>query len=284
MKSRSNSWLLGLPLSLATAIAGASGAAAGVTTLPAAQGFVHLYAGSNDNSLTPGSPPNAYSNSLSVAGAGSASGAGQFHPHPSLTAAAFATGGYNSGSIVFLQYYFEASGPTGVDVPLILTASGAVSQSTVSTGNQAILVADIYGGPQIYYIEACTNSFAVSCDGYLSSFSVEAALTVASDTTVSIALTLAVAANTGVGGRLTDSQYGYIDPIITIDPTFALANEFTLEFSPGVGNLEAGVPEPSTSAMLLGGFGGLGYLALRRRLTVTAAAETSRPRQLIPNL
>jgi PEP-CTERM motif len=57
-----------------------------------------------------------------------------------------------------------------------------------------------------------------------------------------------------------------------------------LEFSPGVGNLEAGVPEPSTSAMLLGGFGGLGYLALRRRLTVTAAAETSRPRQLIPNL
>jgi hypothetical protein len=57
-----------------------------------------------------------------------------------------------------------------------------------------------------------------------------------------------------------------------VDPTFALASgvvdpgQYSFEFSPGVGNVSAGVPEPSTWAMTLVGFAGLGVTGYRRRL------------------
>jgi PEP-CTERM motif len=266
--------LLSLTASLVGALVGASTATPSLAAPPAALGDVSLFVGGDDNSFTPGSPPNAYSNSISVAGEGAASGAGQFNPSPALTASAFATGFYNSGSYVFLQYYFEAVGPTDVDVPLILTASAWVSQSTVSTGNRASVAVYTDTGQEIFSDEACTNAFAVSCDGFTSSFSVAAPLTLGSNTAGFIALDLGVVASTVSSGNVdaTDYQSGYIDPIVTIDPTFALANEFTLEFSPGVGDLASGVPEPSTWALALLGFAGIGYMALLRRKTVTAAA------------
>ena len=50
---------------------------------------------------------------------------------------------------------------------------------------------------------------------------------------------------------------GFIDPTLTSDATAG-----TLLFSPGVG--QAPVPEPSTWAMMLVGFVGLGFAAFRR--------------------
>jgi PEP-CTERM motif len=76
--------------------------------------------------------------------------------------------------------------------------------------------------------------------------------------------------------------YAYIDPfteydsgsiIFTdyVDPQFIIGgddpSDYSLVFSPGIGNGPIGgaVPEPSTWAMLLIGFAGLGFAGLRRR-------------------
>ena len=58
----------------------------------------------------------------------------------------------------------------------------------------------------------------------------------------------------------------YVDPFIQIDPNFAQADEFALVISAGIGNFppNSGVaPEPSTWAMLLIGFVGLGFASYR---------------------
>ncbi len=50
-----------------------------------------------------------------------------------------------------------------------------------------------------------------------------------------------------------------IDPLFNIDPAFLAANPgYTLEFSPGIGNSAAGVPELGTWMLMLVGLGGLG--------------------------
>jgi PEP-CTERM motif len=58
---------------------------------------------------------------------------------------------------------------------------------------------------------------------------------------------------------------GMIDPIISIDPTFARASEFTLFFSPDAYGNVAAVPEPESYALLLAGLAVVGALTRRRR-------------------
>jgi hypothetical protein len=60
--------------------------------------------------------------------------------------------------------------------------------------------------------------------------------------------------------------HAFADPLLTIDPS--AGDAFSLAFSPGVGNAVSGpggVPEPSTWALMLVGFGGLGAMLRRRR-------------------
>ena len=53
------------------------------------------------------------------------------------------------------------------------------------------------------------------------------------------------------------------DPTVTIDPNSQDAGAFSLVFSPGFGPGST-VPEPSTWAMMLIGFAGLGYATFRQ--------------------
>ena len=81
-----------------------------------------------------------------------------------------------------------------------------------------------------------------------------------------LTLDLFVAANT-LGAHTDDSQSGFIDPVICFaDPDDALRYE--LVFAPGVGNVAA-APEPSTWAMMILGFAGIGCMAYRRKSTPT---------------
>jgi hypothetical protein len=62
------------------------------------------------------------------------------------------------------------------------------------------------------------------------------------------------------------SASAFLDPYFYIDPTFAFASEYSVIVSAGIGNTPPGsVPEPSTWAMLLIGFAGLGYAEYARR-------------------
>ncbi len=64
---------------------------------------------------------------------------------------------------------------------------------------------------------------------------------------------------------------GWLDPVITIDAGFLAADPgYALSFSDGITNPAPGVPEPTTWAMMLVGFGGLGCLLRRRRVALTA--------------
>ena len=59
-----------------------------------------------------------------------------------------------------------------------------------------------------------------------------------------------------------NSQTGFAE----VDPTFQINTPgYSLEFSSGVGNSVAAVPEPTTWAMMLLGFAGIGFMAYRRK-------------------
>jgi hypothetical protein len=64
-----------------------------------------------------------------------------------------------------------------------------------------------------------------------------------------------------------------LDPTVTIDPNSPNASAFSLQFSPGFGPSAAPVPEPSTWAMMLVGFGGLAFAARRSARTLMAASS-----------
>ncbi len=65
------------------------------------------------------------------------------------------------------------------------------------------------------------------------------------------------------GGGLTFEAM--IDPYIEIDPAFNIGGEYSLAFSPGVGNSIGPVPEPETYAMMVAGLGLLSLVAGRRK-------------------
>ncbi len=50
-----------------------------------------------------------------------------------------------------------------------------------------------------------------------------------------------------------------------IDPMFVAPLDYTLEINPEIGNSISAVPEPSTWAMLIFGFAGIGFMAYRRK-------------------
>jgi PEP-CTERM motif len=54
-----------------------------------------------------------------------------------------------------------------------------------------------------------------------------------------------------------------VDPMFTIQPDFV--NSYTLDFSQGIGNSVGAVPEPSTWAMMILGFAGIGFMTYRQK-------------------
>jgi hypothetical protein len=67
--------------------------------------------------------------------------------------------------------------------------------------------------------------------------------------------------------------YASADPLIQIDPTFLANNPgLSLDFSAGIENGIAGaVPEPSTWAMMILGFAGLGLMGYPRSRKIELA-------------
>ncbi|MEH2517767.1 hypothetical protein V1279_003340 [Bradyrhizobium sp. AZCC 1610] len=189
---------------------------------------------------------------------------------PSFRADVSVNGQGLMAAYAFGGYYFQYNGPNP-EIHVLITGSGGVSNA-ISTPNQvsAYFQGGSYG--TVLLGEACGSTHG-GCGTQQSSTSFSTPFTLTNGTIYNIQMNLFVDANTlGIGGG-TDTQFAFIDPIISFDPAFGNQGPLDLLFTGGVGNIAVGgVPEPSTWAMMILGFAGVGYMTYRRRKTVALAA------------
>jgi PEP-CTERM motif len=156
-----------------------------------------------------------------------------------------------------VTYNFVVQGPSGV-VPIIVTGSG--SEGGTSTGVDAnfnsLDAALQVSGPGVSVL----NYFPQGGPG---SFTLNNTSSYQANQSYQIQMIAEGAANAGYGGSA--SFFANVDPVFKIDPTFANANEYSLLFSPGVGNSVSPVPLPSTWGMMLMGLIGLGFIGYRQK-------------------
>jgi hypothetical protein len=168
----------------------------------------------------------------------------------------------------FGGYYFTIKGAPGTSAHMLIAGSGAVSTATASQNSASLYFGTPLGNTLIG--QACASS-VVSCGGVANSFSFSSAFTLQTNTLYNLQFNLDVIAYTPNGGA--DHQFGYVDPIITFDPAFGPGTGFQLLISDNLGNTAVGaVPEPSTWAMMLLGFAGVGCMAYRRQKNQRAIA------------
>ena len=178
---------------------------------------------------------------------------GLVQPSPSVTASVSsnAPGGVATAQ-VGLQYFFTVV-PIGTSsyttVPVIISASGGITQSFAANIAEVLFSSPTASSD----LALICNGASGACTGHTlaSSFSIatEELLTVGTEF-YGLALNLGV--NTGSTDAPAQSQSGFIDPTIIIDPTFADASQFEILFSPGVGNTPVSVPGPIAGAGLPG--------------------------------
>jgi hypothetical protein len=72
------------------------------------------------------------------------------------------------------------------------------------------------------------------------------------------------------------SASSFVDPTFRIAANTPLADQYSFIFSDGIGNTQPtpGVPEPSTWAMMILGFAGIGFMAYRRKSRAVLNAIT----------
>ena len=167
-----------------------------------------------------------------------------------------------------VTYYFGVDGAVGTKVPVDFFFSGsatavrggATGPSTPFIRMDAYVV--VNGEGVGYSSAACADSIPAGCPAPSPGFGSTEFMVTAGDIYSIDLVTSGVAqvacAGCGVSGSAD------MDPFVRIDPSFEHAADFQLVISAGVGNIAPGTPEPSTWAMMLIGFAGLGYASYRR--------------------
>lgn len=194
------------------------------------------------------------------------------------TAVTAETNGNSAGAsgAANIKYQFSVIDPTAEYVQVNITAD--IVGSAVST---------VTSGAEGVYNNAYASAYSdVSYSAYSNTpLGVAYGMVVASATTggkvssatqnqslnASFYVLVNSAASVNVYSWCDDSSFGgtsacnaYVDPIVQITPAFLAGNpEAKLIFSSGIHQVN-GVPEPSTWAMLIVGFGGLAYAGWRR--------------------
>jgi hypothetical protein len=161
-------------------------------------------------------------------------------PTPSIS---LTSSGKGAVGIAALTYYFAVIGPSG-SVPISINAKGS---TTPGVGQDSFLV------------QTTVNpAFAP----LLVSSPTQGEWTISGEYDVVANVIYRVSLQVGAS----NGSSSYIDPTFLIDPAYS--SNYSLIFSAGIVN---GVPEPSTWAMMLIGFAGLGYMGLRSRRRVMVA-------------
>jgi hypothetical protein len=207
----------------------------------------------------------------------------------------------NDKSQAYMNYQFQVLGPPGMIVPLFVFTSAGTSagggggtnyclnqelQFEASASAGLILTTDtgqvlnflsgytaaVTPGPNCQYSSGPITTFPAGTAPFPGG---DVPVDVTSDQPESLQLYASSSASIDVGIGLGDAfASAGVDPYVQIDPTFPLANEFSLEFSPFIANeltLATEVPEPSTLVLVAGAFISLATVKWWRRLDAQSA-------------
>ena len=179
-------------------------------------------------------------------------------PSPSIQLTGSTSSGGPLGVLGF-RYQMVVNGPTGT-ASVHIDASGSASGS--STGN------GFFSGLQSSFIVNNPNTLIVEKNvpgGGSGSWDLDQTFTLQTNTIYFITLQAEGEALSGIAGG-TASFFAEVDPVFSIDPDQANADQYSFRFSDGIGNSIAGaVPEPCTWAMMILGFFGVGFMANCRK-------------------
>jgi hypothetical protein len=257
-------------LSACTAFAFCSatfGASATTVTLPDAQweGMLQAFVPGSGPLITEITAPGATTASYSGTGFDvSATAVGSASPTPGLTTEAEVVASPTPDNVsalseLQLTYYVEIVGPSG-EVPLGVKTIG-MTNSALGSVDGATAEVDLSFGPSFTAV-----SFAgLPTPGLPTSFDINNTYQIMANTAFSVTVSSNAFAQTCSSCAQPDSGMAstFVDPYFYISPDFPNSSEYSIVTSPRIGNILP-IPEPSTWAMMLLGFAGLGFGAYRR--------------------
>jgi hypothetical protein len=168
------------------------------------------------------------------------------------------------GSSSELIYEAQVTGPPGTQVPVNFSSAGSASSSGAGLSESAFFLDALPTGGFAYQFIACSDSQNPNACSQIgnpnSSFNVTQQLLLTPGVPVEIFLLASSGSFDNPGSSFASAQ---VDPYIYIDPSFANADQYSIEVSDGVGNSPPPVPEPATLALL--GTGALGLIGNARR-------------------
>ena len=163
-------------------------------------------------------------------------------------------------------WQFEITGPVGVEVPILIRGLyGAESSNAFGVSGGLALGVDRFRLDRVLSFR-CLSGDRSGCNssrgGIPQDFTLHELAVSGFATFIQIVL----------GGSTKEALPGTLgvfsaslDPLISIDPTFARASEFTLFVSADANGSIAAVPEPETYSLILAGLAVIVTLAKRRR-------------------
>ena len=186
-------------------------------------------------------------------------------------------------------YYLEVTGGSGIPTPVTLDVSAFASTTGSADGGAGITFAIGQGGSFIQTWRACASGVpTASCSVFPTSFNlVNTPVTVLSNTLTEVLLAagggVATQTITGMQEPGTGAMEAFIDPALHVDPSTPNASQYSLAFSPGIGN--SVVPEPSALAFVALALVGVALVKRRNRiwrwrLCTKTNDPTARRRQL----
>ena len=186
---------------------------------------------------------------------------------PSVSGTARVSGDSSAGGSAQLTVFFEVVGPSAINglpitsVPIILTVSGTTTAGSClgqceSASGLAEFEREQEGIPLAQFCASTNSSFNGSVEfgadcGALAptssgTFAMNQSLLVNANVEGGFTMNAGAAVQGPVIGTAIVAATAGVDPIISIDPSFLFANDYHIEFSPGV----AAVPEPSSILLL----------------------------------
>ena len=213
---------------------------------------------------TPSAPGTYMAGGSDIGGSVSATLAGSGLPGPSISASASGVGKdfeFFASIEYTLDYYVEIVGPPG----LVTVGVNSTGRATASVENPTYTASGT-ATVQIFGYAGSLVTDTASADAPTTpsdSFNLSTTIQESANSEFEVILDVDASVMTSVGKA---SGYGFVDPYFFIPISDPNASDYTILTSNGIGNSPVPeVPEPSTWAMMLLGFAGLGFAGYRSR-------------------